>query len=175
MEDNIPQIQVEAEYEFEFFEHSIHVVKSTNGNLYVPLISLCKIFSLNELKESQRIKRHSLLHTKMVQASVVGLPKLRCLQLGFIATWLLNLPLDSVEDQEDCAELTLFQKNASQILEEAFCAGRLTNEALLADLLEYDSLLGKVYKESLAVLGLARQQLLTEGDSEIFYQQHGKS
>lgn len=172
--DNIPQIQVVGEYEFDFFGTSIWLVKSEESQLYAALISLCNIFGLNELKETARIKQHSILKTKLVKAPVRGIPSLRCLSVGSIATWLLNLSIEAIPDEEGQKDLASFQMNASQILEEAFCAGQLMNEGLLAELLEFDSPYRKIYRESLAVTCLARQHLMGEAKSDVFFHQYSK-
>jgi hypothetical protein len=171
----LPQIEVVAEYELRYFNKPVLVVKAKNNHLYAILLSLCAIFGLNEIIETERIQTHTVLQKMLAKTSICGLPNLRCLRVDYIATWLLNIPLENLSNPTEKKELATFQQNAAQVLEEAYRAGRLTEPLLITELLEYDSDVGNAYREALAVLGLAREQLLWEGKSNIIYHQSPKS
>lgn len=161
---DLPQVEVLAEYEIRYFGQFIPVIKAEDGHLYILLLSLCKAFDLNEIEEASRIQEHTVLKTMLVNATICGFTNLRCLRIGGMATWLLNLPLDRVSNPAIKEILTSFQQNAAQKLEEAFMAGSLTDAPQIAELLQHKTLAGNAYKEALATLGLARDQLMFEGE-----------
>lgn len=165
---DLPSIQPVAEYEIHLFAyfHTVPVYQGQDDFLYAALKTMCHIFGLDEQDEISRIQQHTILKTQLVIMETDKELKQICLRLGFIGTWLLNLPIEIVEKTKDKNELTIFQQNAAQILEEAFCEGRLTEWPLIANLLEHDSPAVAAYKKAVAMLGLARDQLVLDAKSK---------
>lgn len=165
---DLPSIQSIAEYEIHLFAyfHTVPVFQGHDGFLYAALNTMCQIFGLNEQEEISRIQQHTILKTQLSIIKTASQPNEICLRLGYIGSWLLNLPIEAVEKTRDRDELVIFQQNAAQILEEAFCDGRLTEWPLIANLLEQDSPAVDAYKKAVAMLGLARDQLVLDAKSK---------
>lgn len=161
---DLPIIRPIAEYEIHLFTHiqTLPVLQGDNGFLYTALASLCQVFGLIEDEEVIRIQQHTVLKSKLVKAYINNKSDQLCLRIGFIGTWLVNLPIDAVEDEGDKEDLITFQQNAAQVLEEAFCAGRLTEWPLIAGLLEEDEPTVIAYKDAVAIMSLARDQLVLD-------------
>lgn len=131
-----------------------------DGHLYASLPALCQVFGLNEQEEAARIQQHQALKTQLSVIIIINDPQNLCLRLGFIGLWLLTLPIDIPKETKAKQELISFQENAAQILEELFCEGRLTEWPLIADLLKNDDSATQSYKKAVAMMGLARDQLI---------------
>ena len=161
----LPYVFITHEYEIHKFSYArpLPVFQGMDGYVYATLNSLCHIFGLDQEKELDRIQKHVILQTKLVKSTIRGETHRYCLRLGFIGTWLLNLPIDAVEQEKDREELIQFQINAAHVLEEAFCEGRLTEWPFISELLEeVDDPMVQAYKEAVAVMGLARDQLIDD-------------
>lgn len=168
----LPHIAAIESFQFQYFDHPIPVARAEDGHLYAVLEAICQVFGLEEIREAQRILRHSVLRPMLAQATLGGLSGILVLRVSSLATWLLNLPPEEVPGLRDREELELFQRSAAQALEEAFIEGRLSNWPLLAELLPYDAPQVKAYKEALAVLGIAREHLLAAASSATFFRQY---
>ena len=172
--NNLNTIKVIDEFDFHYFDKPIPVVKASNGALYGQLSSLCALFSLKEAIEIERLQHHTILNKTLVKVSTDDVQDRIFMRLSHMATWLLTIPLQDLPHEKDQIELAFFQENASQYLEEAMYAGKLTDEPLLSELLEYNSPFGMAFQEALSVLGLAREQLIKEGNSTTFRIQYKK-
>jgi len=169
---SLPHIVVIDAFQFHYFDHPVPVARAEDGHLYAVLDAVCQVFGLEEIREAQRILRHSVLRTMLAQATLGGLSGVLVLRVSSLATWLLNLPPEEVPHPRDRDELKTYQRSAAQALEEAFIAGRLSNWPLLADLLPYDAPQVHAYKEAVVALGHAREHLLSVGQSPAFFHQY---
>ena len=144
---DFPTIQPIAEYEIHLFTHfrTVAVLQGDDGFLYTALASLCQVYGLNEEKESAQIQQHTILRTKLVKAHINEKSEQLCLRIGFIGIWLINLSVDAVETRSDREDLITVQQIAAQVLEEAFCAGRLTEWPHITELLQVDDPVAYAY------------------------------
>src|SRR5690606_38309700 len=98
-----------------------------------------------------------------VMATPGGQQEMMCLPLDYISGWLFGINADRVNP--DVRErLIRYQRECYKVLAEAFADGRLTTDADIDmdALLAQDSPAAQAYHMAMAVVRLARQQLILE-------------
>jgi len=95
-------------------------------------------------------------------ATIKGARLANWLRVDLVPLWLSGISLKSVKD-EVRSKLEQYQREAAKVLWEAFQEGRLTADPTFDELLQTDSDAVQAYKMALAVVKLARNQVLLEG------------
>lgn len=138
--------------------------------IFVPINPLCTLLGLNWSGQHQRINRDSILSKKLTRVVIQpldtsneggGEQEFMCLPLDYINGWLFGINANRVKPEVK-ERLLIYQENCYQVLAEAFQEGRLTSDPTFDDLLQSDSEAVQAYKMAMAVVKLARQQILLE-------------
>ena len=156
-----------------FYDDSLTAVRAEDGRIYAGLTQMCNALGLNPRGQSQRIDRHTVLargkgvckiHTPGGVQSVV------VLRVDLVPLWLSGVRTSMVNDDVR-PKLEKFQEEAGAVLWEAFQEGRLTTDTQFEELLKQsDSPSVQAYQMAMAVVKLARQQIMLEGrlgDTEV--------
>jgi hypothetical protein len=157
-----------------FYDDELAAVRADDGQIYAPVRQMCEALGLDRASQARRIQRHDVL-ADGYQGGVVWTPpsadgrgggnqQTGLLRVDLIPLWLAGVRVQSVKP-EIRPKLKQFQKEAAQVLWEAYQEGRLTRQPL-AELLETDSPAAQAYKMAQAIMQMARQQLLLEAQLE---------
>jgi hypothetical protein len=149
----------------EMYGDAVTAVRCDDGQIYVSISHMCGALGLDAQAQRRRMNRH-----KVLQAGVVGLDNLMTaggLQAGYalrvdlVPLWLSGVQVTAVKDEIQ-EKLYNLQVNAGRILWEAFQAGELTLEEDFDLLLQQDTLAVDAYKTAVALVKLAKNQILLE-------------
>ncbi|HEX6387273.1 MAG TPA: phage antirepressor N-terminal domain-containing protein [Anaerolineae bacterium] len=155
-----------------FYEDQIIAVlveTDDQQEVYVPLRPICDLLGVDWSAQRQRITRDPVLSLEATPCVVVtttqGQPDQRremlCLPLDFLNGWLFGVNATRVKD--DVRERLLrYQRECYRVLHEAFQEGRLTTDPTFEALLQTDTDAVQAYKMALAVVKLARNQVMLE-------------
>jgi hypothetical protein len=149
----------------EMYGDEITAVRVDDGQIYVSITHMCAALGIKAQPARSRIKRHKVLKEGMTQVEnlqTAGGPQPGyVMRVDLVPLWLAGIQVSSVkEDLQD--KLYNLQLNASKILWEAFQVGELTIEQEFNVLLEQDSPAVDAYKTAVALVKLARNQVLLE-------------
>ncbi|MCA9933392.1 MAG: ORF6C domain-containing protein [Ardenticatenaceae bacterium] len=156
----------------DFYGDDLTAVRANDGRIYASLNQMCRVLGLNTRGQSQRTDRHAVLsrgkgvckiHTPGGEQSVV------VLRVDLVPLWLAGVRASMVNDDVR-PKLERFQEEAATVLWEAFQEGRLTTDSRFEELLNQETETVQAYKMAMAIMKLARQQILLEGrlgDTEI--------
>jgi hypothetical protein len=172
---DLPIITVATEYQYHYFDHPVPIAFTPDDRVYALLSALCRVYNLDEKREAKRILQHGVLRTMLAKATLGGVSEAIVLRISCLGTWLLNLPPKELKNPSHREELAIYQRNAAQVLEEAFAEGRLAYRPFISDLLFYDSPEVKLYKEALIALALAKENLLSAANSDSFVHQSARN
>ncbi|MCB9420353.1 MAG: ORF6C domain-containing protein [Ardenticatenaceae bacterium] len=149
----------------DFYGDDLTAVRANNGRIYAGLTQMCNALGLNARGQSQRIDRHTILsrgkgvckiHTPGGEQSVV------VLRVDLVPLWLSGVRASMV-NEDVRSKLERFQEEAAAVLWEAFQEGRLTTDLAFEALLQEDTDAVQAYKMAMAIVKLAKQQILLEG------------
>jgi len=156
--------------EVEFYGDVLVAVRTDNDNVYVPVRPICDLLGVQWSAQSKRIKRDPVLSQESVSVSIMdtqgGQPQHRamvCLPLDFLSGFLFGINASRVKI-ELRETVTRYQRECYRVMAEAFEEGRLTSDPAFDQLLEdADSATVQAYQIALAVVKLARNQILLQG------------
>ncbi|MCB8988840.1 MAG: ORF6C domain-containing protein [Ardenticatenaceae bacterium] len=150
-----------------FYDDEITAVRLADGRVMIPVRPLCDRLGVAWSPQLRRINRDAVLADEVQGVTVTVTPggkqEMMCLPLDYISGWLFGINADRVKS-EIKDRLIRYQRECYKVLAEAFQDGRLTTdtdmdiEALLAQ----DSPAAQAYQMAMAVVRMARQQLLME-------------
>lgn len=153
-----------------FYGDEIIAVQAPTGEVYIPLRQICDFLGVNWSGQRQRILRDPVLSEELQPCVVVthtqGQPdqrrELLALRLDYLAGFLFGINAGRVKEKiRD--RLIRYQREAYQVLHEAFQEGRLTaGEDFEALLQRADPDVVQAYQMARAVVRLARNQILME-------------
>jgi hypothetical protein len=143
----------------------ITAVRCDDTQIYVSITHMCNALGLKAQPARNRINRHKVLKEGMIQLNNLmtagGLQPGYVLRVDLVPLWLAGIQVSSVKEElQD--KLYNLQLNASKILWDAFQSGELTAEQEFSSLLEQDSPAVDAYKTALALVKLARNQVILE-------------
>lgn len=149
----------------EFYGDELTAVRAENGTVYVPIRPICRLLGLNWDGQRRRILRDAVL-SEEVQGVVVtttpgGRQEMTTLPLDYISGFLFGINANRVKPEQR-ERVILYQRECYRVLDEAFRQGRLTATPSFDELLETDSPAVRAYKMALAIVDLARGQVLME-------------
>jgi hypothetical protein len=139
---------------------------------FVPVRPICDSLGVDFSAQRQRINRDLVLAkyarfvvvtpTNPEAAAKGGNPNMLCLPLDYISGFLFGINASRVK--ADLRErLVIYQERCYQVLSEALQEGRLTATPEFDALLERDSDAVQAYQMALAIVKLARNQVVMEG------------
>jgi hypothetical protein len=149
----------------EMYGDDVTAVRCDDSQIYVSISHMCGALGLDAQAQRRRMNRH-----KVLQAGVVGLDNLMtagglqsgyALRVDLVPLWLSGVQVTAVKEEIQ-EKLYNLQVNAGRILWEAFQVGELTIEEEFDQLLQQDSLAVDAYKTAVALVKLAKNQILLE-------------
>lgn len=153
-----------------FYDDEITAVRLEDGQVLIPIRPICDLMGLSWSGQADRIGRDLVLSeiaatvrvtrteaTRDVTRELVALP------LEYLNGWLFGINASRVKD-EIKDRLVRYQRECYKVLAEAFQDGRLTTETDIdiETLLKQASPAAQAYQMAMAVVRMARQQLIME-------------
>jgi len=146
------------------------VQEKDEARVYVPVRPICENLGLAWPSQYSRIKRDAVLSEAATSVTVTVTEAgqrgaMVCLPLKYLPGWLFGVSVKRVRPELQ-EKILRYQREAYDVLWEAFQDGRLTAEPSISELLESDSPAAQAYKMASAIMQMARQQLLLESRLE---------
>ncbi len=150
-----------------FYEDEITAMRASDGRIYAGLTQMCRALGLDPQGQRRRAERHAILSKGLKGVDKLstpggGMQKSYVLRVDLIPLWLSGIRVSAVKE-EIRPKLMRFQEEAATVLWEAFQEGRLTADPQFETLLHQNTDAVQAYKMAMAVVKLARQQILLEG------------
>ena len=153
-----------------FYDDEITAVRLEDGRVFIPMRPLIERLGIDWNGQRRRINRDAVLKDEVTSVDVTSTQgdveqrrAMVCLPLDYISGFLFGINADRVNpDVRD--QLIRYQRECYKVLAEAFQDGRLTTDADMdiEALLQHDSPAAQAYQMALAVVRMARQQLIIE-------------
>ncbi len=157
----------------DFYGDDLTAVRANDGRVYAGLTQMCNALGVDAQGQRRRIERHAVLDKGLKGVDNLSTPggtqSGYVLRVDLIPLWLSGIRVSAVKE-ELRAKLEKYQEEAAAVLWEAFQEGRLTADSRFAELLDQETETVQAYKMAMAIVKLARQQILLEGrmgDAEI--------
>ena len=155
-----------------FYQDEITAVlvgKGQQKQVYIPIRPICDFLGLSWTGQRERIERDAVLSGEVRGVRVTRTPgagggtqTMTCLPLDYLSGFLFGVNVNRVKENVR-ERLVRYQRECYRVLAEAFRDGRLTTDPTFDELLQSDSDTVQAYKMALAVVKLARNQVLLEG------------
>ncbi len=150
----------------DFYGDDLTAVRADDGRIYAGLTQMCNALGLDAQGQRRRIENHAIL-TKGLRgvdklSTPGGVQSGYVLRADLIPLWLSGVRVTAVKE-EVRPKLEQFQEEAAAVLWEAFQEGRLTSDTRFDELLEQNTDAVQAYKMAMAIVKLARQQIMLEG------------
>jgi hypothetical protein len=147
-----------------FYDDDIVAVRDQNGRIFASVSHICNILGINHNSQRRRIQQHDVMadgyHLGTIDTPG-GAQRVGLIRADYIPLWLTTLRISMVKEEYQ-ERLLHLQKEAAQVLWEAFQEGRLTADPAFDELLQQDSEAVEAYKMIRAMLKLARNQIMME-------------
>lgn len=141
------------------------------AQILVPIRPICENLGVNWSGQHQRINRDPVLskwvrfvgitHTNPEEASKGGNPNLLCLPLDYVSGFLFGINASRVKE-ELRDRLITYQERCYKVLSEAMQEGRLATSPDFEELLTANTEVVQAYQMALAIVKLARNQILAD-------------
>lgn len=173
------ELTVVDQKEVEFYDDQLTAVRADDGAVYVSVTQMCNALGLDAPTQRRRIQGHEVLNEGYMRGWLMpppmsgsrggGRQQAGLLRVDLVPLWLAGVRLSRVKgDVKD--KLKRFQREAAKVLWEAFQDGRLTVEPEFDELLKSDSDAVQAYKTAMAVMRLARNQIMLEARLDTYEQ-----
>ena len=133
--------------------------------VYVPIRPICEFLGIDWNGQRRRVNRDLVLSPEIERVDVTstrrGTQSMICLPLKFIPGFLFGINANRVKP-ELRDKIVKYQRECYDVLSDAFSDGRLTLDPDFGDLLKMDTPSVQAYKAALAVVRLARNQIILE-------------
>lgn len=133
--------------------------------VYVPIRPICEFLGIDWNGQRRRVNRDLVLSPKIERVDVTstrrGTQPMICLPLKFIPGFLFGINANRVKP-ELRDKIIRYQRECYDVLSEAFREGRLTANPSFSELLARDTPAVQAYKNALAIVEIARNQILLE-------------
>jgi hypothetical protein len=153
-----------------FYDDELVAIRADDGQVYVSLRHLCDSLGITRQPQVRRIKENHVL-AKGYAGGIIMVPpgerggggrqQAGVLRVDLVPLWLSGIDTKRVKD-DIRKKLEKYQEEVAKVLWEAFQEGRLTATPSFDDLLKKDSPAVSAYKQALAIVELARNQILIE-------------
>ncbi|MFW6182296.1 MAG: phage antirepressor N-terminal domain-containing protein [Chloroflexota bacterium] len=175
-EENKALVPVEQK-QVMFYEDEITAVavqEEGRRQVYVPVRPVCDQLGIAWSAQRNRINRDPVLSEAMTVVIVTittegATPtqsrEMLCLPLDYLNGWLFGINASRVKEAVR-DRLIRYQRECYQVLYEAFQEGRLRTDSTFEELLQQESDAVQAYKMALAVVKLARNQIMLEARLE---------
>ena len=156
-----------------FYDDQITAVRADDDTVYVPLRPICDVLGVSWSAQRQRINRDAVLSDMIVQVTVQDAQneasggkaqnrQMVALPLEYINGWLFGISANRVKGEVREA-LIRYQRDCHKVLADAFGRNEVTHRPDGVDieaLLESDDPLAIAYRHGMAIVNLAREQLV---------------
>jgi hypothetical protein len=177
-----PIVQKEVVF-YEDVVTAVLVSHDGKEEIYVPLRPLCDYLGLDWSAQYRRINRDAVFSEFVLGVAITttpsvdgrggGVQEMICLPLKFLPGWLFGISPSRVKE-ELRDKIIRYQRESHDVLWEAFQEGRLTADVSFDELLESETPAAQAYKMAVAVMKIARQQLVLESRLDAHTAQLGK-
>ncbi|MGH2537862.1 MAG: phage antirepressor N-terminal domain-containing protein [Candidatus Promineifilaceae bacterium] len=160
--------------EVTFYGDNLVAVRATDGQVYVAVRQMCDALGLDRRGQVRRLERQPILAEGYKGGDIMAPPSesgrgggpqiAGLLRVDLVPLWLAGVDVKRAKE-EIRPKLERYQREAAKVLWEAFQQGRLTSPGL-DELLSQDTPAVRAYKLALAVVDLARNQVLLEAQLE---------
>lgn len=152
----------------DFYGDEILAVRTEGGSVYIPVRPICDLLGVDWSAQRRRINRDPVLSEEMKSVAVTATDSYRTisrevlsLPLDYISGFLFGIDANRVRPELK-AQLVRYQRECYKVLADAFNEGRLTADPTFDQLLENETPAAQAYKMAVAVMKIARQQLVLE-------------
>ncbi len=149
----------------EMYGDEVTAARCDDGQIYVSINHMCAALGLDAQAQRRRMNRHKLLKEGVTGLANLmtagGLQSGYVLRVDLVPLWLSGVQVSAVKEEVQ-SKLYNLQLNASRILWEAFQAGELTIDEDFNVLLQQDTPAVDAYKTAVALVKLAKNQVLLE-------------
>lgn len=172
------KLQIAEQKTVLFYDDEVTAVRLQDGSVFIPVRPICETLGLDWSAQYRRITNDLVLGDVAMSVAVTTTDiekgsrrpltsEMICLPLDYLNGWLFGVNAKRVKD-EIRDRLVRYQKECYQVLNEAFQDGRLTTETDVdvEALLAQDSPAAQAYQIAMAVVRMARQQLIMEARLE---------
>jgi hypothetical protein len=163
-EQNIQTLTIITQKTVPFYEDELIAIQAANKRVYVSVRHLADALGLDRRGVTRRIERDSLLYKGYFKGDMMtpkGNRQANWLRVDLVPLWLTGVDTNKVKPEIQ-EKLERYREEAASVLWDAFQAGRLTSSTSFNDLLERNTDAVQAYKMALAVVELARSQVLLE-------------
>jgi hypothetical protein len=158
------KLQPVEQKEVDFYDDTLVAIRAGDGRVYVSVRHMAEALGLTRQSQVRRIDRQPILadgHFKGAMMTPKGKRQANWLRVDLVPLFLAGI--DTKRVREDIREkLERYQREAANVLWEAFQQGRLTTDQSFGDLLQADTPAVQAYRAALAVVEIARQQVVME-------------
>ena len=147
-----------------FYDDELIAIQAEDNRVYVSVRHLADALGLDRRGVTRRIERDDLLCKGYFKGDIMtpkGTRQANWLRVDLVPLWLTGVDTKKVKP-EIKAKLERYREEAASVLWEAFQTGRLTSSSSFNDLLDRNTEAVQAYKMALAVVELARSQVLLE-------------
>jgi hypothetical protein len=155
-----------------FYDDEITAVLVEEGDekvVYVPIRPICDFLGVAPTGQRDRIFRDPVLSEVVTNIRVTRSQdqarSVMALPLDYVSGWLFGISANRVKE-EVRERLIRYQRECHRVLAAAFREGQLTADPTFDALLQADSPAAQAYRMAEAIMKMARQQLLLEGELE---------
>lgn len=149
----------------DMYGDAVTAVRCEDGQIYVSISHMCAALGLDAQAQRRRMNRHKVLKEGLVSLDNMmtagGLQSGYALRVDLTPLWLAGVQVTAVKEEIQ-SKLYNLQVNAGRILWEAFQVGELTLEEDFNALLQQDTPAVDAYKTAVALVKLAKNQVLLE-------------
>lgn len=163
-----------------FYDDMITAVQLQDNTVYIPLRPLCDLLGLDWSSQRRRINRDPVLGEEVRAVAVTTTARsddrpqtvpMLCLPLEFVSGFLFGISVSRVKEELQ-SQLIRYQRECYKVLHEAFQDGRLTSDVDFDSLLvQADGEAVQAYQIALAVVKLARNQIMMQAELKATQQQ----
>lgn len=165
--------------EIHFYDDKIVAVQTESEGVYVPIRPICNNLGISPAGQRERIGRDAVLSKYATSLSVVLDAQARtmlCLPLKYVAGWLFGINANRVKGEVRDL-LIRYQEDCYDIIHAAFQQDRVAarTDSSIEALLESDDPTAEAYRIALAVVNIAREQLILKSrldDHELRFGNH---
>lgn len=166
------KLAVVEQKEVNFYDDDLIAVLAEDGRVYVSFRHLCDALGLNRSTQVRKVRDHEILNEGYKGGVIMtppskdgkggGRQQAGLFRADLVPMWLTTVSVSRVKPEiQD--KIKQYQREAAIVLWEAFQSGRLTTTPSFEELIQKDSPAVNAYKTALAIVELAKNQVLLEG------------
>ncbi|MEM7114861.1 MAG: phage antirepressor N-terminal domain-containing protein [Chloroflexota bacterium] len=165
------ELQVLEQKEVQFYDDELVAVRASDGQIYVSVRHMCRALGMKRpQRQTDRMQRNEVLADGLQRVPIMGTrgrQQAYVFRADLVPLWLTTIDTSRV-GEEVKPKIVRYQREAGKVLWEAFQNGRLTTEPAFDDLLQQETEAVQAYKMAMAVVKLARNQILIEARMDRF-------